>query len=70
MKFGDLVDKVFWAATIGIAGYVASQVNNLSVGVAELNVKVATIMERSSNQEKRLDAIDTRLNRIESIDMK
>jgi hypothetical protein len=67
LAFGQWVDKVFWAMTIAIASYMAGQVNNLTQGVNELNAKMAAIVERSSNQEKRMDGFDARLRDLERL---
>ena len=66
MSFGGFVDKVFWLATISILGYAAGKVDSLNASVGELNVKMATVIERSSNQENRLNSFESRIQAIEN----
>lgn len=66
LSFGAYVDKVFWAATIWVATQMAGKVDTISTNIAELNVKMAAIVERTANQEKRIDSLEGRIQAVES----
>ena len=58
MRFGSFVDHVFLAAISAAAIYAAHSIN-------ELNEKMAVVIERLSYSDKRADAQDVRLERLE-----
>lgn len=65
LKFGDVVDRVFWSFILAIAAYVANQAGAINKNISELNEKVAVVLEKVANQEKRNDTQDIRILHLE-----
>ena len=51
LTFTGLFDKVAVGAIVAIAMYVGSELRTISKSIGDLNVNVATIMQRMVNQE-------------------
>lgn len=51
--------------TLAISGYVSDQIKQLTHGVAELNQKMAGVMQRVVDQEKQLDFLSRRMDKLE-----
>ncbi len=58
LNFGHFVDRMFWAILIGIATFMAHSIN-------DLNEKVAVAIEHMSYSDKRADAQEKRIERLE-----
>ena len=58
MKFGSFVDHIFLAAISAAAIYAAHSIN-------ELNEKMAVVVEHLGYADKRADAQDLRIERLE-----
>ena len=63
--FGHFVDRSFWALLTAAALYSASTMQQLSKSVTELNEKMAVVVSQLSDQSRRADAQDRRLERLE-----
>lgn len=53
-ELNDILTKLFHTILLGLASYVASS-------IASLNEKVAIVIDRVVNHEKRLDSVDDKL---------
>jgi cell division protein FtsL len=65
LDFGQVVDKIFWGLITATAVFVATKVNTLTDSVSQLNSSVAVIIERTGNQQKQMDALQSRVVRLE-----
>ncbi len=61
MKFREIFVQLLLTAITGISAYGTSKLSNLTDSVNTLNVNFATMMERVSNQGKRLDDHDSEI---------
>lgn len=58
LGFGDFVDRVFWALITGSAIYAASQLRTLGENVSELNEKMAVVISRLGDYDRRIMFIE------------
>lgn len=65
MGFGKFVDLAFWSVTLGVATYGANKIDKLNENVTALNANVAVLVERSTNQDRRLDSFESRVRDLE-----
>jgi hypothetical protein len=64
-----LAEKLFYAAIVGIMGFGLNLISSLDGGVQSLNLKMATIIERSSSQDAALKNHDERLLYLERLEI-
>lgn len=64
-EFLAYVDKVFWFLLLGVAGYVATQLKELTRSVQELNIRIAVVVQSLTTAEKTLERHEERLGRLE-----
>lgn len=65
MDFGKFVEWAFLAIIGGSVAWSAGFLSRISQSVTELNVKLATIMERLSWQSRELDDHGNRIRKLE-----
>lgn len=58
MEFKDFVQWLFYALISGCSVYLTSILSGLKLSVDELNIKMATIIERVSHHEKRIERLE------------
>ncbi len=58
MEFKDFVQWVFYALLSGCSIYLTTILSGLKSSVDELNVKMATIIERVSHHERRIEKLE------------
>lgn len=61
ISIGGMIDKIFWGALLLIAGYVASQIQDATKSISELNAKMSVVISQIANQNKVLDNHETRI---------
>jgi hypothetical protein len=61
-EFSEFVQWGFYSVLTGCAIYLTSILNGLKGSVDELNVKMATIIEKTSNHEKRIEKLEDKLH--------
>lgn len=61
-QFSEFVQWGFYSVLTGCAVYLTSILNGLKGSVDELNVKMATIIEKTSNHEKRIEKLEDKLH--------
>lgn len=57
-QFSEFVQWGFYSVLTGCAIYLTSILNGLKISVDELNVKMATIIERVSHHERRIERLE------------
>ncbi len=67
-KFQQAFERVAWTAMTMICFYAASQIKEMATSVQELNKNFAVLVERVSNQQNQLGALDSRVSYLESSD--
>lgn len=60
LEFKDFVQWVFYALLSGCAIYLTTILSGLKLSVDELNIKMATIIEKTSNHERRIEKLEDR----------
>jgi hypothetical protein len=65
LNFGQFVDKIFWVLILFLANRISQEANSINKSIQILNEKMAAIVTTVANQDKRLDGIDSRINRLE-----
>lgn len=58
MEYAEIAKWFFYSMASGISGYGVYLIKQLVASIADLNVKVAIIIERTENHEKRLDRLE------------
>jgi hypothetical protein len=67
LTFGKFVDKVFWAMVIYLAHSISKNASSINENIQTLNEKMASIIATVSNQDRRMDSLDSRLEHIEMV---
>ena len=67
MDFSHFVDRAFWTALTGSALFMASQMHEIGTTVAELNMKMATVIEKMSDQDRRIERLERIMERHQRI---
>lgn len=62
LSFGKFVDRCFWAILCAIALYAADELKGMGTNIADLNEKMAVVLTRLSDQDKRFDLIERRVD--------
>jgi hypothetical protein len=65
MEWKEFLHWGFEALLTGSAIYLIGLVNKAADSIERLNVSVSTLLERTTNQEKRIDLQDKRIERLE-----
>lgn len=65
MEISEIIRWAFEAILTGCGVYLVSLMSKITGAIEELNRSVATLIERTTNQEKRLDQYDSRIQRLE-----
>lgn len=58
MEFKDFVQWSFYGLISGCSIYLTSILSGLKTSVDELNIKMATIIEKTSNHERRIEKLE------------
>lgn len=61
MEFKDFVQWAFYALLSGCSIYLTSILSGLKLSVDELNIKMATIIEKTSNHERRIEKLEDKV---------
>lgn len=61
MEFKDFVQWLFYALISGCSVYLTSILSGLKLSVDELNIKMATIIEKTSNHERRIEKLEDKV---------
>jgi len=61
IEFNQFVQWAFYALISGCAMYLTTILNGLKTSVEELNIKMATIIEKTSSHEKRIEKLEDKL---------
>ncbi len=67
LTFGDYVDKVFAVALIAIIAYGVSKMDAMTNEMSKINSKMATVLERTSNQKGDIEDLKDRVLNLEII---
>lgn len=65
MSWQEAKDVILGALSLGIGGFLISELKELRHSIEDLNTRLATILERTSNHEKALFSHAERLNKLE-----
>lgn len=65
LTFGDWVDKFFAVALIAVISFGVSKIDQISEEISAINIKMATVIERTSNQKDKIDDLELRILNIE-----
>jgi phage-related tail protein len=65
MEISEIVRWAFEGILTFCGVYLVGLMTKITGAIEELNRSVATLIERTTNQEKRLDHYDTRIERLE-----
>lgn len=60
-QFSEFIQWGFYSVLTGCAIYLTAILNGLKGSVDELNVKMATIIERVSHHEKRIEKLEDKI---------
>lgn len=52
------VDKGIWLVITGLASFAVQALRSMNHSISDLNHKVAVMIERMTNQEKRIDTLE------------
>lgn len=66
MQFQEFLEFAFYGLLSGAALWGVSILSKLQASIAELNEKVAQILERTSWHERELERLDRRIDRVEN----
>lgn len=61
IQFTDFVQWSFYGLISGCAIYLTSILSGLKLSVDELNIKMATIIEKTSSHEKRIEKLEDKI---------
>lgn len=61
IQFTDFVQWCFYGLISGCAIYLTSILSGLKLSVDELNIKMATIIEKTSSHEKRIEKLEDKI---------
>lgn len=70
MNFERTKDIVLMSLASIVSMYVGSQMNEIAKSIAELNVRIAVLVERAEMDRKRLDTHEARLQTLETVRVK
>lgn len=56
-RFSRFIDKTFFSLLVGVCSIVAFQLKSLNSSLVDLNIKMATIIERVSSQDAAIDEV-------------
>lgn len=65
MTFGQVLDRVFWSLVTSLGVYASNELKSVNTNISELNKKLAVVVEKMTNTERRLDSQDHLIERIE-----
>lgn len=60
-QFSDFVQWVFYGLISGCSLYLVNILGGLKSSVDELNIKMATIIEKTSGHERRIERLENKL---------
>lgn len=63
----EMIQYAFYALMSGVATYGVAVLSSMRTSIDTLNVKIAIVIERSDQHDKRLDKHDNRLEKLEGI---
>mgnify|MGYP001599635953 CR=1 FL=1 len=66
MQFQEFLEFAFYGLLSGATLWGVSILSKLQASIAELNEKVAQILERTSWHERELERLDRRIDRVEN----
>lgn len=69
-NFAQFIQWGFYGMISGALVYAVRILSDLEKSVEGLNIKIATVIERTSNHEKQIDMHDNRLRRLEIREVK
>jgi len=65
IEFQQVIAWVFYGTITALGGVLTFTIRNLDQGVSELNVKIATVIEKTMNHEKELGRHESRIEFLE-----
>lgn len=65
MSFESILEKVFYFIASGSCIYITTTLKSLGKSVEDLNIHIATLIERTTSHSKQIEKHDDRLTRLE-----
>ncbi len=66
LSVSQFVDKMFWVIIAMLANKISGEVTSINENIQSLNQKVAVVVATSANQDKRMDGLENRMEKMES----
>lgn len=67
LDFGKFIDKAFWALITASVIFAANELKSIGNNVSELNEKMAVVLTRLSDTDRRTEQIEHRIHDLEKI---
>ncbi len=62
MEWKEILHWAFESIATAVGVYIASKASEITKSIQGLNLSVSTLLERSTNQEKRIDRLEQKSN--------